>query len=168
MIDTENSLKIPVGRRSVRRILVVLYWLLMAICATKLLVNARHPDIGWQLAIQMMVVLTGSLGGIKPGGLVKGFGRTESESVELRLNKKSLIGIDERESAAVNRVHRIAYRAAMFSALGLLLATSFLCAAHPEWALPLLFSSLILLTVELWSLPQSILLWTEPDLDVEE
>ena len=168
MIEYENSWAIPVERRSVRRTLVVGYWILMAICGSKLMLSANHPDLGWQISLQVMGLATLSLGGVKRGGLVRRFVAEKEESIELRLGKRERPWLDERESLLVSQVHNFAYRMAMYSAPGLLMLACIVAAVQPAWAERLFFLALLLLTVELWSLPQSILLWNEPDAEVEE
>jgi hypothetical protein len=75
--------------------------------------------------------------------------------------------LDERETLDRDQCHFLAYTVVRWSALAMLALYCGLGLWKPETLAALGPLFLYLLTLTLWSLPQSILLWTEPDLETE-
>jgi hypothetical protein len=73
--------------------------------------------------------------------------------------------LDERETHERDHVHFIAYTAARWGALLLMVLTVILSAWRAQWLVWMAPTFLFLLVLTLWSLPQSIILWTEPDVE---
>jgi hypothetical protein len=73
--------------------------------------------------------------------------------------------LDERETDERDHVHYVAYTLARWLALFLFVLYGLLGAIHVPWfghVGPFFF---LLLTLVLWSLPQTLILWTEPDME---
>ena len=167
MIEAEEYSALHLEKRSVRRLLVLLYWAVVLPAACELMVSWNHTRFLWQLSLQVIVVTTLSLGGIKPGGLVKFYGRQQGQQIQILLGGSRASSLDERELALTARVHLLAYRAAMLATLLMLIVAAVMASWHREWLAPLAVGFLFLQTLRLWSMPQSILLWTEPEVDRE-
>ena len=75
--------------------------------------------------------------------------------------------LDEREMNERDRVHFVAYTLARWIALFLFAAYALLGAIHVSWFSQLGPFFFFLLTLVLWSLPQTLILWTEPDMEPE-
>jgi hypothetical protein len=180
MISTNQGLRFWVGSRSRRRMLVIGYWCFVAfICFGFLLHQAHHgaEDLGLLFVFQMLTVLPALLGGVRGGGLVKPFRGVHWGPVEEWSNLQTLfrpastpailqdIALDERETHERDRVHFNAYTVARWFALLLFVIYGVLGATHVTWFSRVGPFFLFLLTLTLWSLPQSMILWTEPDME---
>lgn len=185
--DTFKYLGISVARQSRRRALVLLYWCLFLpfSCWAMFIGEAHHG--GWNssalnLAVQMILFIPALLGGVRAGGLVKPFRGIHFVPLQEREEIQTLFGkpqtmfgtltlrdmeMDEREVALRNQVHFAAYSVMRFAALAVLVLI-FLVGINWPSSLPRLGPILLyLLTFALWILPQSIILWMEPDMEQE-
>jgi len=169
--------------RTTRRWLVVGYWLLVALLFVLMELDeskALRRGHGLQplFPLQVLVFVPALLGGVKVGGPVKPFRgahwvpQLERQEIQTLFSKKEPIlqdaDLDERETLQRDRVHFFAYTAARWMAIGLLAIFCLVAAWNPAWSVRFGSASFYLLVLTLWSLPQSILLWTEPDMEVEE
>ena len=182
MIATNKILGFSVARRSSRRALVTAYGcFLVAACYAFLRHQARHgfDDRSVLFAIQFLFFLTALLGGIRAGGVVKPFRGVHWVPLLERGNPQSLFktadspaiqqntSLDERETFERDRVHFLAYTLTRWLALLLFALYGLIGFFHTEWlsqAGPFFF---FLLTPTIWSLPQTIILWSEPDMETE-
>jgi hypothetical protein len=180
MISSNRILGFSVARRGTRRALVLVYWSFLALsCVAFLIHQARHGFDGGSVVftLQFLVFLTALLGGVRAGGFVKPFRGVhlvplmESGGLQSLLrpaNPPAILedaGLDERESRLRDRVHFVAYTLTRWFALLLFVLYGAVGFVHAAWlalAGPFFF---FLLTMTLWSLPQSIILWTEPDME---
>ena len=171
MISTSQKL---FARRSVRRVSVVVYWCFMAVGLYELLFGSSSDVFGYIVGIVVLSNLTLRLGGVRIGGLVKPFRRVQWNRGEVQtlLHPAARSGteapLDERETGERDRMHFLAYTLTRWFAL-LLLAIYGLIAINFQTALRQTGSIfLCLLTLSLWSLPQTMFLWTEPDMEPEK
>jgi hypothetical protein len=183
MISTNQGLRFLVGSRSRRRMLVVGYGCFLAfLCFAFLRYQTRHgsEDMGLWFVFQLLAVLPGLLGGVRGGGLVKPFRGVHWVPMQEQGGVQTLlkpangpailqdISLDEREMHERDRVHFVAYTLARWFALLLFVIYGVLGALQVSWFGRVGPFFLFLLTVTLWSLPQSIILWTEPDMTEPE
>jgi|GEM_PF-1837540 len=169
--------------RTTRRWLVVGYWLLAALLFVLVELDegsALHRG-RWilpLLPLQVLIFVPVLLGGVKVGGPVKPFRGAhwvplpDREEIHTLFGKSDAtiqdVDLDERETLQRDRVHFFAYTAARWMAIGLLAIFCLVAAWNPAWSVRFGSASFYLLVLTLWSLPQSILLWTEPDMEVAE
>lgn len=182
MIKNGKLFGIPLTRRRTRRWLVLGVWTLIF-----LLIGVTSPMIGTDRTIfgvpswwstWFFVALIGLLGGIREGGAVREFrGRTserQSQSdntymtpadIAERKRRENENRLDERDVNLRNAVHYNAYSALRWITFIVL----------PFSMVPLTGVSLLLhrslpliLFLVVWGLPQTILLWTEPDMEPEQ
>jgi hypothetical protein len=163
--------------------LVTCYWGFVAFaCFAFLLHQARHgvEDLGLLFVFQMFIVLPALLGGVRGGGLVKPFRGVhwvpmqQQGGVQTLLKPAGLpqilqdISLDERETHERDRVHFNAYTVARWFALLLFVIYGVLGAIHVAWFSRVGPFFLFLLTLTLWSLPQSMILWNEPAMEEQQ
>ena len=180
MISTNQGLRFLVGSRSRRRMLVAGYWCFVAFaCFAFLLHQAHHgvEDMGLLFMLQIFLFLPALLGGVRGGGLVKPFRGVHWVPTHQQGGVQTLlkpangpailqdISLDERETHERDRVHFIAYSFARWFALLLFVIYGVVGALHAAWFARVGPFFLFLLTLTLWSLPQSMILWTEPDME---
>ena len=177
MIEQTTFLGMPLHTARQRRLLVVLYYtFLLGLLAFGM---RFHKSLPGALVAQTFV-LGGLFGGIRAGGLVKPYREPklplsgddlDGTPITLNLSGRSprtwgrfpWSPLDEREREQVNHAHFVAYRilssgmcvAAAAGVLGMIWAPAWM--AH---AAPLLLWVCIVVAL---SLPQSVLLWTEPN-----
>lgn len=166
MIESTSFLGMPLRTQHQRRLVVAAYYaLLMAIVAF----SAWQGERFWAPLSALTIMLGGLLGGIKIGGPVKPYGKV---SQPLALQSLNLAGrrpfglqepLDERERLQRDHAHFTAYRLlyatlavlALFYTAGRDIAPQFITHVTPL----LLWAFLVYML----SLPQSVVLWTEPD-----
>jgi hypothetical protein len=175
-------------RRRTRRIVVAAYWAvtlgLFGVYQWALVYRAGHfggQDLLFPLYI--VVFLPAFLGGVRAGGMVKPFNGVRWVPLPDRDQTQTLFGpsrpllgsmtasdleLDERERQDRNRVHFVAYTMARWLALGLLVVQCGASLAGTEWLLRIGNAAFFLLALILWSLPQTLILWTEPDLEAQQ
>jgi len=178
MINKRSFLGIPLARRSARRWLVVGFWVLILAFAVyfPLLLRMRPTFFGlpanW--AFQFALLLISLLGGHDRRGLVRDFhGRTPEEGpadysfmtpddIAARKEAESQNRLDERDVRLRNAAHYRAYAAVRWIAFLVVFAAM----TDPSLDFARLRQSLVLLLfLIIQTLPQSILLWTEPDME---
>lgn len=184
MISIDNKfLGISLARRRTRRWVVVLYWCLVAFFAYAFFFhNVRHGlDLfGLLIAVQMLINLPGMLGGVRAGGAVKPYRGIHFVPLMERDGFQSLFhrpgassdrfdplnaSLDEREVRQLQGVHFVSYTLIRWFALLLFAVYGILSVAEPAWLLRVGPFFFFLLTFVLWSLPQTLILWNEPDLE---
>ena len=175
MITETSFFGLPLRTPAQRRLLVVLYYaLLLVVVSFGFAYNKRLPIA---LGIQTFV-FGGLLGGIRAGGPVKAYtephfgpeGEGDTRPIVLGLNaaRERVLGprywtpLDERETGQRDRAHFVAYRLLIW--IFCIAAAAYWCAwawlpERMEHEAPLLVWLLLVVTV---SLPQAVLLWTEP------
>jgi len=176
MIEQTSFLGIPLKTQRQRRLLVVLYYLFLLALAVVGLWKS-HAHIGY--LIPQILTMGGMLGGIKIGGPVKVYAEPklpldmDSTVQTLNLDGRKPFGsywspLDERERSQRNFAHYTAYRILRWT-LG------FACCAYwlsLNWSYAWLSTKgpilAWILLVYVLSLPQSVLLWTEPEEPVGE
>jgi hypothetical protein len=174
MIEQTKFLGMPLRTQSQRRLLVGLYYFFVL---SFIVLGARksHGNLPASL-IPQTILIGGLLGGIKIGGPVKPYSGAPVDGPQpftlLNLSPSTKVhriwsGLDERETMQRDRAHFQAYRLLLISMFLLGLAGIFV----EIWG-PTLFNGRM--PVLLWgvlvyamSLPQSVLLWTEPDIAPE-
>jgi hypothetical protein len=180
VIERTSFLGLPLQTQTQRRLLVILYY---ALLLTLTLVMLRKPHTGLMAFLPQLFVFGGLMGGIKVGGPVKLYSEAptgilaDPQPTQLNLAQRpqrhtEWTRLDERETAQRDRAHYYAYRVLLLL-LGVAALTGFLLA---DWA-PAIYASLtgerfgcvvwsaIVLAI---SLPQSVLLWTEPNAPQDE
>ena len=171
MIEQTSFLGLPLRTQAQRRRLVWIYYASL-LGLTVLYLWKPHPTIGPMLA--QVVFLGGLLGGIRVGGPVKPYsepGRLEGngpgELTTLNLSGQPrpfrlFSPLDERERHERDQAHYRAYVVLRWTVLAgafVLALTSFIA---PAWLAGHAAALLWAFVVYLLSLPQSVVLWTEP------
>ncbi len=172
MIQRDTYLGFSLRTRSNRRTLVIAYYaFVLALTSVPMMLGRQ----AWPLLLPQTLVLGGLLGGIQSGGAVKPYhrsmlGRDPDESPVQQLGLDPATArlsesrrLDERETSERDRAHYLAYRGVH----GLMVAAAMFGVAlyglNPAWLLHQALPLLWLFAVIVFSLPQSVILWTEPD-----
>lgn len=176
MIADQEFLGLKMERRHDRRVFVLGFCAFM--CAFLFL------GLWWTRGLLFgnlaaTVILAGSLGGIRGGGPVKRFnGRdtpadptvTDAEFPVQTLNLQNQLApadgavhLDERETTERDRAHFLAFRVLRWSAAPLCILLGTGAMLNPKVAMTYVPAFLWLLLITILSLPQLVLLWTEPD-----
>jgi hypothetical protein len=177
---------VPMQRQHTRRRLVVITYTLMALISAATIAFApRYPLLYSYSIYAILAVALFIFGGQGQRGLLKGFQnkppRRESPQVEIiRMNlapqtmlssADSTWRNDERELHRRDLAHYRAYQPMSLGVLLLLLLSS--VALHPWSWLPLtvvlrlMFAVAEITTILVVTLPAAIILWTDPDMDLE-
>jgi hypothetical protein len=177
MITATNKLfGLSVARRSTRRFLVVFYWTgIAAFVAAFLFDQMRHTlDIfGIIIALQILTNLPSLLGGVRAGGVIKPYrgvrwapllNRNAVQSA-FRGTSAADLALDERETRLRDRVHFAAYTLMRWFSLAIFAGFALFAVLRPEWTRQAGLLCFILLVLALWSLPQTLILWNEPDIE---
>jgi hypothetical protein len=170
---------ISIARRNTRHVFVVGVWCVTLLCGWAFLhgaVSHRDRALGfWAImALQLILQLPNFLGGLRPGGMVRPFldAKPGLEQVQSLFGPRTPFGqdapLDERETGERDRIHFLAYRIAAAIALmmGLILfvmsgySFQLMCRVAPVF--------FFALTMILLGLPQTLILWTEPDMEAEQ
>jgi hypothetical protein len=180
MIGRQRWMGIPLARRRNRRGCVALYWLMVAsVCTLLAWIGSKNgnplvfDNPTWFYAAA--VALTGILGGLGRNGLIRLFPRARqvpddysfmtSEDIAAKKKQLKTDQWDERETTALQRYQSRAYsivRLGSYPALCALIVLDLPATAKYTFPRePLLW----LLLVVLWSLPQTLILWTESDME---
>jgi hypothetical protein len=177
--DTRSLWGWSISRRSTRRWIVMGYWLLTAFWAYAILMYAiRHHGAFMSFSIiYPMLWLPAFLGGVRAGGAVKPFRSTYWVSVPDRAGMISLfhrdtaaqqeMELDEREIRLRDCVHFVSYTVVRWLALVFFALYALISTQHPEWLGISGPVFLFVIVMMLWGLPQSIILWNEPDVEAE-
>jgi fatty acid desaturase len=125
------------------------------------------------MALQLILQLRSLLGGYRRGGMVRPFlvAKPGPEQVQSLFVKRKPFGqdspLDERETGERDRIHFLAYRIALAIALMMGLILFVICGYSFQWMCRLTLVFFFALIVILLGLPQTIILWTEPDVESE-
>ncbi len=173
MIEQTSFLGMPLKTQQQRRLLVVLYYLvLLAFAAAGLWMDKGS----WGPLVAQTFVFGGLLGGIRMGGPVKAYASPQfpldrDDSVRtLNLDgRKPFDGsltwspLDERERTQRDVAHYTAYRLLRWS-FGLFVLGYFgMTEIAPVWLADKTLFLLWLFLLYVLSLPQAVVLWTEPE-----
>jgi hypothetical protein len=131
----------------------------------------RHN--GFNLLLPLLIIAAGTLGGVRPGGLVRPFSPAMARTayntpltqlfLEARPRRSGEEGeLDERDVAIRNQAHFVAMNYLRAAAL-VFLAVILLFAGDPAQLLDTALLGSYLLFLLVMTLPQAIILWTEPD-----
>lgn len=177
MIAEQTLFGLNMGQRKDRRVFVLGYCtFLLAFVALGVLWNQGFLFGG----VLQSVVLAGVLGGIRGGGPVRPFSGRQREAgdftvttanfpvqtlnLEHRLpTSEQLVRLDERERSERDEAHFVAFRLLRYTAGPLCLALALLLYDLPRLAIrfgPAMLWTVLMLIL---SLPQLVILWTEPD-----
>ena len=174
MISAVRVFGASLERRSVRRWIVALYWCgIAAISLAFLWHTFRHH--GFFLESNLVIILyflPALLGGVRAGGAVKPFRGSawasliggDVQRLFAKSERTASEELDERERRLRDGVHFVAYTLARWFALLLFVAYGAIGLLHPEWLSLVGPTFFFLLILVLWSLPQSLILWNEPDM----
>jgi hypothetical protein len=187
MISTANKLfGIPVARQRTRRMLLVVYWCaITAFAGAFLLDQTRHTlgVFGILIALQMLTNLPALLGGVRAGGAVKPYRGVRWAPLLDRDDLQTVFGgpkpvvagllnpeaeLDERETRLRDRTHFVAYTLMRWITLALFAGYGLIAYFSPEWMRQAGLFFFLLLALVLWSLPQTLILWTEPDMEEQK
>jgi hypothetical protein len=177
MIEQTNFLGLALHTRRQRRVLVVLYNLFLLLCSGVLLWKGMTGSFPMAIVGQFFI-LGGVLGGIKIGGPVKAYeelslpigGRVQTLNLEGRRPFDTTLGwpLDERERMQRDHAHYQAYRILRWTLCVAVVAYWLSLNWNYAWFIsrgPVLSWTLL---VYVLSLPQSVLLWIEPNEPVAE
>ena len=171
MIQQTKFLGIPLRTLENRRTLVVCYYVFLLVFATIPL--ARHKFMPEVLIIQTLTI-GGMFGGIKALGPVKPYSDSQlpvdgdtSPIQQLGLGaapaRVPSPSLDEREQAERDHAHYVAYRILRWSLTVITFFIWFLSSVAPASLVNNGPTLLWVLLVLVLSLPQSVILWTEPE-----
>jgi hypothetical protein len=173
------------ARRRTRRIIVAAYWLvalgIVGVCQWAQYFRPGHNPVGGLIfPLQILVFLPAILGGVRAGGMVKPFSGVHFVPLYDRDATQTLFGpprpligsmpasdavLDEREQLQRDSVHFAAYTSARWLAFIFLLLQCAAGLVSPAWMSRFGAAAFLLLALVLWSLPQTLILWTEPDIE---
>ena len=185
MISTADFLGITIKRQSTRRWIVVLYWLFVAaayaLVQRSMALHSQHREsFRLLVTLQMLTFLPAILGGVRAGGFVKPFHGIHWVPLYERNDTQTFLGktqpvyrsllaadaeLDERETRQRDRTHFIAYTLMRWIALAVFGVYAVMGALNLAWVAILGPAFFFAITLTLWSLPQSLILWTEPDME---
>jgi hypothetical protein len=175
MIQQTKFWGMPLRTCAQRRLLVILYYLLFATMAG---IGFWIGPKAWGDLILFTMVMGGLLGGIQYEGPVKAYEEiqlpmamgdgTQTLNLSGRRENRPWTPLDEREQTERDHAHYTAYRILRWS-LG---AAASVYVLTLNWTYPSLGKHLPvlvwMLVVYVLSLPQSVVLWTEPQPPAEE
>ena len=180
MIEQTRFLGMPLKTQRQRRLLVVLYYaVLVGFGLTGLWIGKG----AWGSLVAQTFVFGGLLGGIKLGGPVKAYAYphfpldtdTSLRSLNLAGRKpfdtslpEAWVPLDEREEMQRDIAHYTAYRILRWSFGVLVLAYFVGTGLAPVWLADKTLLLLWLFLLYVLSLPQAVVLWTEPQGPAEE
>lgn len=173
------------ARRRTRRIVVAVYWIvalgIFGACQwVEIFRHSLQPDAGLLFPLQVIVFLPALLGGVRAGGMVKPFRGVHFVPLNERDAMQTLFGpprplvgsmpasdidLDERERLQRDSVHFVAYTWARWLALTLVAFQCVIGLASAAWMQRFGAAAFFLLALVLWSLPQTLILWNEPDVE---
>jgi hypothetical protein len=166
MIEQTSFMGIPLRTQRGRRLLVVSYYALLLAIVSFALWQGGHS---WGSLSGLTFAMGSLLGGLRQGGPVKAYGKVpHPEGVQTlnlagRRSFESSEPLDERERGRRDHAHFIAYRilyvTLAFAALAYIVCLANVPQLTQRATPPLLWSFFVYVL----SLPQSVLLWTEPD-----
>jgi hypothetical protein len=175
MITPFKLFGVSLARRRTRRIVVLAYWCVPVpfLCTAFLLNFQRHGFT--PIDLLLLLPLPAILGGYSPAGLVKPFNPIPFPpgpgALESRLGAERAkavlesLRLDELEESVKERAHRTAYALLRWTGSAAAVAYGVESAFFPAWSAVCAAMGAFLLVIALWCLPQSVILWTVPDLD---
>ncbi len=166
MIEQTSFLGIQLRTQGGRRLLVVAYYALLLSIVAFALWQGGHF---WGSLSGLTFALGGMLGGIRQGGPVKPYSKVPQPQIVQALNLEGRrpfeqsIPLDERERHQRDHAHFLAFRV-LYVTLAVATLAYVVCLANlpqpTQRATPPLLWAFF---VYVLSLPQCVLLWTEPD-----
>jgi hypothetical protein len=179
--DTRSSWGYSVGRRNRRRGIVIAYWIATGVVLAGFVRHSlAHQGVFVSPGLfNILIFLPAVLGGVRAGGAVKPFRGIRWTPVDSgdgtqTLFRKAQMGrgvnpadgeMDERETRERDRVHFTAYTLGRWMGMGLFVLCGLVDIWRPELLVWMAPAFLFLLVLTLWSLPQSLILWNEPDVE---
>ncbi len=180
MVDQTSFLGMPLRTQRQRRLLVVLYYaVLVGFAAIGLWMDKK----GWGSLVAQTFTFGGLLGGIRMGGPVKAYDQpdfpldrdTSIHTLNIEGRKpfdtslpEAWVPLDERERTQRDMAHYTAYRILRWS-FGLFVLVYFVVTLwDAAWLADRTLFLLWLFLLYVLSLPQSVVLWTEPQPPAEE
>jgi hypothetical protein len=158
---------IHIAQRKVRRALV-LAWGAGMLASLYIFLTFRNVS-----SLGMLITVQSLLGGVRTGGLVRPFTPVRHNGTKfqtLLLTETPLAEeapLDERETRRRDQVHFRAYTLTRWLGLLLLAGYCVLESQNAVWLPRVRLFFFLLLTIALWTLPQLLILWTEPDMEEE-
>jgi hypothetical protein len=182
MINKKSFLGIPLARRRTRRWMVVGYWaLVLALLGLVAVSSTGHHRLFSNLSfvfVWLLVLVAQLLGGTGTGGPVRDFeGRPAKGPMLIDNTIKTLIDstnrdwqkedrrLDERDIRERNAAHYKAYRIVVVFIALTSIALVYLENPDLAWLSCLRMPVLWLLLIVAFSLPQTLILWSEPDME---
>jgi hypothetical protein len=156
----EKPLGFSIARRSTRRLVVIGCAALMGGGIYALLIRQNFRGLGIFGPLLYLIPLM--LGGVRRDGLVKPF---QSSPSELGFFRRRNQGLDEREIVERDRIHFLAHNITRWLAAVLFFAFTYCVQLCPAALAQIGTTFLFVIALSLWSLPQCMILWTEPDLE---
>jgi hypothetical protein len=159
-----NSFAFKVTSRSRRRILVLFFWALIAVLFVLL-----SWDMGGKINIWFLLILIqipAICGAVRRGGLIHPAQKQKRCHVDYLPLRPGEV-LDEREERERDWIHYRALNWCRWLSLASFVVFVILGLVSPAAQLRLGLSLFYLMMITLWSLPQTMILWTEPDLDPE-
>jgi hypothetical protein len=169
MIQKFSFLGMSLYSKRRRRGLVVAYYLVIA--SVMALAFWRERFLGYGFVTQTLM-LGGFFGGIRAEGVIKPYSEQTPDPAYSGIQELNLSGIrsrsmpkllDEREIHERNQAHYTAYRLLRWLICGITVICILGTAFRPDFLLKDYLTLLWGITILVLSLPQSVILWTEPD-----
>ena len=174
MIEQTSFLGMPLKTQRQRRSLVALYYaVLLGFAVAGLWIGKKT----WGPLVIQTFVFGGLLGGIRMGGPVKAYAQPhfplDMDSTVHTLNldgrkpfdpstPESWVPLDERERNQRDVAHYTAYRILRWAFCGFVLAYFLVMGRAPAWIADKTLFLLWVFLLYVLSLPQAVVLWTEP------
>lgn len=171
MLDQPMMRDISIASQKKRRLLVTAtYTVLVAVLAVIAVKPSFLSEIG-ELGRQLLVIAVGLVPILFfylaklpiPGG-----SSIEMTRLGLTPGPRDPDDLDERQVATRNAAHYQAFRFVFWYSLVLLIASVLMDDLNPATARRLMVTLTMLLFFVVWTLPQAIILWTEPDAPEED
>jgi hypothetical protein len=159
----EKAIGFSIARRSTRRMVVIAYVVLMAAGIYELLIRQDFRGLGIFGPLLYLIPLM--LGGVRRDGLVKPFSPSPSGLGFFRRRNE---GLDEREIDERDRFLYLAHNITRWLAAALFFVFTFCVQSYPAALAQIGTAFLFVIALSLWSLPQCLILWTEPDAEAEQ
>jgi hypothetical protein len=159
----EKAIGFSIARRSTRRMVVIAYAALMGVGIYEIPIRGNFREFGTLGPLLFLIPLM--LGGVRRDGLVKPF---QSSPSELGFFRRRNQGLDEREIEERDRIHYLAHNLTRWLAAALFFAFTFCVQLYPAALAQIGTTFLFVIALLLWSLPQCMILWTEPDVEAEQ
>lgn len=155
-------------RRAVRRRFVVGYYLCVIVLGV-FWGHALYEDSRFvAIFIPVLYAISIAMGGVKAGGPVRPFSKFYDTSEQLPVSviagpRRGAASVDQRDTMVRDHAHYAAYSATRALGLVCTLVIVAVFVLDRHWLLPVMAFLLYPAFALLMSLPQAILLWTEPD-----